>query len=142
MIISLILNTVTVGVVVFIHYEILYRMNQWLKVTGFRRRYRTVVGVIGALCAHAIEVWVFALVYYLVHHQLDRGSLGGAFSGTLMDCVYFSFTAFSTLGFGDIVPLGDLRFLAGIEALTGLVLITWSASFLFLEMQSDWRRKD
>ena len=30
-----------------------------------------------------------------------------------MDCVYFSFTAYTTLGFGDIVPHGDLRFLAG-----------------------------
>jgi hypothetical protein len=24
------------------------------------------------------------------------------------------------------------------EALTGLVMITWSASFTFLEMQRDW----
>jgi hypothetical protein len=31
-----------------------------------------------------------------------------------------------------------LRHLTGIEALTGLVLITWSASFLFLEMQRYW----
>ena len=30
--------------------------------------------------------------------------------------------------------MGDVRFLAGLEALTGLVLITWSASFLFIEM--------
>ena len=55
-----------------------------------------------------------------------------------MDCVYFSFTTFTTLGFGDIHPLGPIRFLTGIEALTGLVLITWTASFLFLEMQRHW----
>lgn len=142
MIIPLVLNIATVGVVVFIHYEILYRMNGWLKETQFRHRYRTVVGVIGALLAHSIEIWVFALVYYWMHHQQIWGALGGAFNGSLMDCVYFSFTVFSTLGFGDIVPVGNLRFLVGIEALTGLVLITWSASFLFLEMQNDWRRKD
>jgi hypothetical protein len=28
--------------------------------------------------------------------------------------------------------------MTGLEALTGLVMITWSASFTFLEMQRDW----
>jgi hypothetical protein len=28
--------------------------------------------------------------------------------------------------------------LTGVEALTGLILITWSASFLFIEMQKYW----
>jgi hypothetical protein len=57
-----------------------------------------------------------------------------------MDCVYFSFTVFSTVGFGDIEPTGNLRFLTGIESLTGLVLITWSASFLYFEMQRHWKQ--
>jgi len=58
-----------------------------------------------------------------------------------MDCVYFSFTTFTTVGFGDIQPTGDLRFLTGIESLTGLVLITWTASFLFVEMQKFWNEQ-
>jgi hypothetical protein len=33
-----------------------------------------------------------------------------------------------------------LRFLVGLESLTGLVLITWSASFLFFELQRHWGR--
>jgi hypothetical protein len=33
---------------------------------------------------------------------------------------------------------GYLRYLTGVEALTGLILITWSASFLFIEMQKYW----
>jgi hypothetical protein len=36
------------------------------------------------------------------------------------------------------VAHGYLRYLTGIEALLGLLLITWSASFLFLEMQKYW----
>jgi hypothetical protein len=31
--------------------------------------------------------------------------------------------------------------LTGIESLTGLVLITWTASFLFVEMQRFWDSK-
>jgi len=46
---------------------------------------------------------------------------------------------FTTLGFGDVIPYGAIRFMTGMEALTGLVLITWSASFAFIEMQRHWR---
>ena len=49
--------------------------------------------------------------------------------------------AFTTVGFGDIVPTGPLRLLAGMEALTGFVLITWTASFLYLEMNRLWRQQ-
>ena len=33
------------------------------------------------------------------------------------------------------MPVGAIRFLVGTEALTGFVLVTWSASFTFVEMQ-------
>ena len=66
------------------------------------------------------------------------GSLEGNFDGSLLDCVYFSFTVYTTVGFGDIEPLGYIRYLTGIESLAGLVLITWTASFLYLEMQRHW----
>lgn len=73
-----------------------------------------------------------------MHHAAGWGHFEGNFDGSLMDCVYFSFTTFTTLGFGDIQPIGELRYLTGIEALTGLVLITWTASFLFIGMQNYW----
>lgn len=96
------------------------------------------IGVYGALFAHAVEIWLFALVYYQVHNHESWGQLTGNFDGSLMSCVYYSFTTYTTLGFGDIVPMGEIRYLTGIEALTGLVLITWSASFLYFEMQRQW----
>ena len=43
------------------------------------------------------------------------------------------------MGFGDITPEGPLRLLVGTEALVGLVLITWSASFSFIAMQYYWK---
>ena len=131
-------NSIVVGMVVVIHYEFLYRLTLVIPRIEIAHRYRIVLGVVGALIAHAIEVWIFAVVYYLMHKAEDWGELTGNFNGTLMDCAYFSFTTFTTLGFGDIEPLGDVRYLTGLEALTGLVLITWSASFLYLEMQKDW----
>jgi hypothetical protein len=121
-----------------IHYEFLYHMTKLIKRMNIGHRYRIVLGVFGALVAHAVEVWIFALAYYGMHHDDGWGHLEGNFAGSLMDCAYFSFTTFTTLGFGDIVPIGDLRYLTGIESLTGLVLITWTASFLYIEMQRYW----
>lgn len=131
-------NCLVVALVVMIHYESLYRLTKLLPVLNLAHRYRLVVGVFGAMIAHAVEVWIFGVAYYFMHGRRGWGELVGNFEGSLLDSVYFSFTVYTTLGFGDIQPLGHLRYLTGIEALVGLVLITWTASFLYLEMQRYW----
>ena len=74
-------------------------------------------------------------------HKADGwGYLPGNFKGSLLDCVYYSFTTYTTGGTGDIEPIGDLRYVTGLESLTGLVLITWTAPFLYLEMTRYWDR--
>lgn len=135
------INSLIVAISVMLHYEFLYRMTLLIPRMGLNHRYRIVFGVFGALIAHTIEIWVFAFAYYMMNRAEGWGHLAGNFDSSLLDCVYFSFTAFTTLGFGDIVPNGDLRFLTGLESLTGLVLITWTASFLFVEMQKYWKSK-
>jgi len=135
-----IINTLVVAVAVIVHYEFLYHITLYIPKMGIKHRYRIVFGVFGALIAHAIEIWIFAIAYYFMNIADDWGYLTGNFNGSLMDCGYFSFTVFSTVGFGDIEPMGNLRYLTGIESLTGLVLITWSASFLYFEMQRHWNK--
>ena len=132
------INCLVVATAVLVHYEFLVRLSSVIPKMQIKHRYKIVFGVCGALVAHMVEIWLFALAYYLMHNAEGWGELTGNFNGSLLDCVYFSSTVFSTVGFGDIVPMGDLRFLTGIESLTGLVLITWSASFLFFEMQRYW----
>lgn len=134
----ILVNSLIVAVTVAIHYEFLFRMTVLMPKMPIRHRFRIVFGVCGALVAHAVEVWIFALAYYLMHRLSGWGSLAGNFNGSLLDCVYFSFTTFTTLGFGDIQPMGNVRYLTGIESLTGLVLITWTASFLYVEMKRYW----
>ncbi|MBS7663684.1 two pore domain potassium channel family protein [Pseudomonas lalucatii] len=131
-------NSLVVVAAVVIHYEFLSRLTVLLPRLRIRQRLRIVLGVCGALVAHAVEVWLFAFAYFFMHNAEGWGWLAGSFDGSLLDCVYFSFTTFTTLGFGDIQPYGVVRYLTGIEALTGLVLITWTASFLFVEMQRYW----
>ena len=132
------INSLLVTFVVLVHYECLFRLTRIIPKLKIESRYRILVGVFGALIAHAVEIWIFALSYFLLDQNNEWGGLVGESATSFMDCVYFSFTVFTTVGFGDIVPIGKLRYLVGIEALTGLVLITWSASFLFFEMQKYW----
>ncbi len=131
-------NLFIIGLVVMMHYEFLHRITLLMPNLNMRHRFRIVLGVCVALIAHAAEVWVFAIAFYLMNHTAGWGHLEGNFDGSLMDCAYFSFTTFATLGTGDIEPHGDLRFLVGLEALTGFVLITWTASFLYIEMTRYW----
>ncbi len=139
MILTLIINTLLVTIAVMIHYEMLYRLSLLIPKLRMKYRFRVLVGIFGSLMAHVIEIWLFAFGYYFMITSGKFGSLTGNFSISLQDCAYFSFVTYTSLGIGDIFPDGEIRFLAGLEALTGLVLITWSASFLFIEMQKFWR---
>ena len=132
------LNGSLVCIVVFIHNETLLRLSTTLSKMRRSHHFRLIVAVLGCLTAHALQVWIFATAFWFMHHAEGWGQLLGNFNGSLLDCVYFSFTTFTTLGYGDIEPVGQLRYLTGIEGLTGFLLITWSASFLFLEMQRYW----
>ena len=141
MIWTVMLVSFLVTAAVLIHYEMLYRLATLMPGKATSHRYYVLVGVLGSLCAHAIEVWLFAFGYYFMVNSRVFGALQGNFNNTLLDCSYFSFTTYSTLGVGDIEPVGHIRFLMGLESLTGLVLITWTASFMFVEMQKFWEHK-
>jgi hypothetical protein len=134
-----IINSVLIAIAVLIHYEVLRFMSTIIPRLTLHSHLRVLVGIFGALCAHVAEVWLFGFAYYWASSMPTLGLLSGNFDGSLMDSVYFSFTTYTSLGFGDVAPMGDLRFLAGLESLTGLVLIAWTASFMYLEMSRYWK---
>ncbi len=141
MISAFIINSLLVSAAVVIHYEILRLLSIIIPKLRVKHRIRVIVGVFGSICAHIVEIWMFGIAFYFMSIYGDFGSMSGNFDGSLLDCVYFSFTNYTTLGYGDIVPFGYLRFLAGLEAITGLSLITWSASYMFMEMTKFWEEK-
>ncbi len=127
-----------VAMSVVIHYEFLFRLTLLMPKLKIKHRQRIVLGVIVALFAHTLEIFIFAIAYFAMNQSKGWGSLQGNFDGSLADSIYFSFTTYTTLGFGDIEPFGGIRYLVGVESLTGLVLITWTASFLYIEMRQYW----
>ena len=133
-----IFNCVVISIAVLVHYEALYRLARLLPYLRIAPRFRVLVGVAGAFLAHVVEIWIFAAGYYLMLKWDTESELGGNFDGSLLDCSYYSFTNYTSLGFGDIEPFGHIRFLSGLEGLTGLILIAWTASFMYIEMQKFW----
>ena len=141
MLITLSVTLFAAMVCVLLHYEALLRLTFISEAMRIRPRKRIVISIVGALIAHVVEVWVFSFCFYGLLKTGAHGKLLGNFSGSLSDCAYFSFSTYTSLGFGDITPTGPLRFLAGMEALTGLVLIAWTASYMFVQMQRHWDKR-
>jgi hypothetical protein len=130
-----------VGICVLIHYE---GLNLLSRVQARRheseRRRKVLYGILGVLVLHITEIWLFGLAFYGLLMLPDTGAVTGAHPLSLFDAVYLAAMCYTTVGFGDVSPVGPIRFMAGTAALTGFVMITWSASFTFLEMERFWRR--
>ena len=141
MLIALIVNSFLVALAVLIHYEVLSILFALVPKMTIRHHYRILFAFFGAMFSHIIQIWMFAIGYYFMIGTDIFGSLQGNFHNTLLDCGYFSFTNYTSLGYGDIYPLGYLRYLSGLEALTGLLMIAWTASFMFIEMQKFWGKE-
>jgi hypothetical protein len=72
------------------------------------------------MAAHILEVFVWAAVYALVHAAPD-----GA------DLVYFAFVNYTTLGYGDVLPIAEWRLLGPMAAMNGILLFGWSTAVIF-----------
>ena len=103
------------------------------------RPHTRVLSIVSLLfLTHLLQIGLFAGGYWITATLFGIGGFEGAAVTHLLDYLYFSAVIFTSLGIGDIVPTGHLRFLAGVEALNGLLLIAWSASFLFATMNRLW----
>ena len=129
---------VAVVICVVLHYEALRLISDLLPAPKHHHRRRIVVLILGLLLVHSIEIWVFGLANFGLLQFESMGQLVGMGDLSLFNCIYYSAIVFSTLGFGDIVPDGPIRFLTGMEAIAGLTFITWSASFTLLDMTNTW----
>ena len=132
-----------IAVTTLIHYEVLSVLDLRLPAMRIPDRSKLLVVMTATLLAHIAEMVVWGVVMWLLVHDSGVGSLRGNADLSLVDCIYFSAETYTSLGFGDVVPVGHMRLLIGLEALNGLLLIAWSASFTYLAMERFWsgRRK-
>lgn len=128
------------ALVVVIHYEGVHWLARRYARRAPRRDRGSMLRIIFALLGlHVAEIWCYGLTYWWLTRVPDTGFIHGEYGmETLFDAVYLSAATYSTVGFGDLAPVGAIRLLAGLESVTGLLLITWSASFTYLEMSRLW----
>jgi len=88
--------------------------------------------------AHVVEIAAYAMVYAWAVEEWGLGSFQGQEVSNPMSYLYYSGVVYTSLGFGDVISEGHLRFITAMEALNGLMLITWSASFAFMAMGRLW----
>jgi hypothetical protein len=88
-------------------------------------RSRSLTGVMLAtvsvlMLAHILEVVVWSLAYVIV---------GAAPAGA--DRLYFAFVNYTTLGYGDVIPVERWRLLGPMTAMNGVLLFGWSTAVIF-----------
>jgi len=81
------------------------------------------------MLAHALEVIVWSLAYSVVDAAPQSANL-----------VYFAFVNYTTLGYGDIVPVERWRLLGPMTAMNGVLLFGWSTAVIFEVLRKTLER--
>ena len=137
-------TALVVSLAVVFHYEVIAALNRWVEfrnrkaLIGHPHRATLLAVMFLLIAAHVAEIWLFALMYWLLIEIGHHGQIQGYQDYVFFDYVYFSATTYTTVGWGDLNSTGPVRFLAGTQALVGFMLITWSASFTYLMMARMW----
>jgi hypothetical protein len=140
-VIAIAASAVLTLVTVLMHYEVLSLIGALRNRLTLQPRIELLLLIAAAIVAHVVGIGLYAFAYAWMQQHTDLGSLAGELSGSAADYFYFSATTYTTLGFGDLHATGAMRIIAGLEGLNGLVLITWSASFVFASTSGLWDRE-
>jgi hypothetical protein len=130
------------GVCVVIHTAGLVLLAEWLLEPGFPKTTQDSCSRDSTAC-----VCVFAVIVFVHVAETLIWAIFYWFSGhfpTFETSWYFSFTSYTTIGFGDVVLPERWRILGGIEGLTGVLLCGISTAFMFVIVNAliDVRRRE
>ncbi len=81
------------------------------------------------MLAHVLEVIVWSIAYSWVDA-----------APAAVNLVYFAFVNYTTLGYGDIVPVEHWRLLGPMTAMNGILLFGWSTAVIFEVLQKTLER--
>lgn len=71
------------------------------------------------MVAHVVEVMIWALVYLIVEATPKNAGH-----------IYFAFVNYTTLGYGDILPVKQWQLLGPMTAMDGVLLFGWSTAVI------------
>ena len=130
---------ILVALTTLIHFETLSYLSAHLKSIAVPNRSKLLIVILAMFAAHAVEIAVYAWAIDVLISHFGLGTLEGSSDVSFITCFYFSAESYTSLG-ADHDPTGPIQLIAGVEALNGLLLIAWSASFAYLSMERYWAR--
>ena len=79
------------------------------------------------------------IIAFALHHKSAGliGRSGHPLEPSFWDALYFSVTTFTTLGYGDLQPMPEMRLATSVEALAGMLSIALFASMIWLWCQEN-----
>ena len=72
------------------------------------------------MAAHLIEIVIWGVAYALISAVPER-----------VDAFYFAFVNYTTLGYGDVLPVQRWRILGPMAAMNGVLLFGWSTAVIY-----------
>ena len=136
MIYLFLITTLAVALAIGLHFSALLLITKLLSHFHGTHPASIVLALFLAVLAHLSEILIFAIAWQVMYTmELITFSIE---SPTFLDIFYFSGTTYTTVGYGDILITGDARIMTVIEGVMGLVLIAWTASFTYFEMNRKW----
>lgn len=132
---QLLIAIIPIGFATGSHYVCLQTLKSWMDNTRLSPFIRLLGVVYGITISQLIAALWFA-ISFKVSILLGLGGFDGA-AATFVDIFYFSLINLTTLGMTPIEPLEHLYLLAGLEAMTGFLLVSCSASLIFKTMNKQ-----
>ena len=126
---QLVIGTLLICITVIIHAVTLDFLLTWMDRNAnrvrlsFRKYWKVpllVAIVLGTFCSHIVQIWLWALFYLTINALPD-----------LETALYFSTSAFTTVGFGDVLLDKDWRLVSSFQSANGFILFGWSTAFIF-----------
>ncbi|HXW59270.1 MAG TPA: potassium channel family protein [Solirubrobacteraceae bacterium] len=91
----------------------------------------TVEAVFGVLCVYILLGMLFSFVYGSIDRLGGHPFFAGGQAATVSECLYFSFTCLTTIGFGDLTARTDLgHTLSVFEGLLGQIYLVTVVSLI------------
>ena len=103
-------TVLAVALCVLLQYEALVLVLAQSRPSAAQRRAKVLYGILSVILVHTLEVVIFGAAVWLLLLWPATGGLDGPETVDFFECVYLSAVTFSTVGFGDIAPVGPIRF--------------------------------
>ena len=125
---QVIYGTLCLGICLVIHVIVLAASVPILKQQGllaaarnaiFQMTLLTTIMLIAIVVAHALQIWLWAIIWILTDAVAD-----------LNTAIYFSTVTYTTLGYGDVILSPEWRIFATFSAVAGLLTFGISTAFL------------